>query len=205
MREADMLIVMFGPPGAGKGTQSERLVEYLQIPHLSTGEMLRDARANQSKLGLLAATYIDQGQLAPDALVVQIITERLSMPDCERGCLLDGFPRTISQAQSLDLHLKESTRPLRLVIDLQVDDNELISRLIQRGQTAEVPREDDNLETIRKRLKIYHQQTEPLEEYYSQRGVLRQIDGTGNRDEVFARVKKCVDDARQASPSFKGG
>src|SRR5690606_1944070 len=98
------------PPGAGKGTQSERLVEYLQIPHLSTGEMLREARAKQTKLGLLAATYIDQGQLAPDPLVIQIMAERLAEPDCDRGCLLDGFPRTISQAQSLDLHLKESGR-----------------------------------------------------------------------------------------------
>jgi adenylate kinase len=190
---------MFGPPGAGKGTQSERLVEYLQIPHLSTGEMLRYARANNTKLGLLAATYIDQGQLAPDALVVQIITERLGEADCQRGCLLDGFPRTISQAQSLDLHLKESPIQMGLVIDLQVDDNELISRLIERGQTAEVPREDDNLLTIRKRLKIYHEATEPLEEYYLKRGVLCKIDGTGPRDDVFARVKKCVDDARSGS------
>ena len=196
-----MLIVMFGPPGAGKGTQSERLLEYLQIPHLSTGEMLRDARQRNTKLGLLAATYIDQGELAPDPLVVQIMAERLAEPDCERGCLLDGFPRTISQAQSLDLHLRESDRPLRLVIDLQVDDNELISRLLERGQTAEVPREDDNLATIRNRLEIYHSQTEPLEKYYSERGVLRKIDGTGHRDQVFARVRASVDEMLQVHPS----
>lgn len=187
-----MLVVMFGPPGAGKGTQSERLRRHLQVPHLSTGEMLREARAKGTKVGLMAAEYIDQGQLAPDHLVISVVGGRLDRNDCQCGCLLDGFPRTVEQARSLDHHLGELGKSIDAVIDLEVDDEELIDRLLKRGRDSEKPRHDDNLETIQHRLEVYHEQTEPLINYYRQRGILRAVDGHGTPDEVFGRIQSAL-------------
>jgi len=182
-----MRLVFIGPPGAGKGTQSQRLVEQLGIPHLSTGDMLRAAVANKSPVGEMADKFMSAGQLVPDPIIVKVVGERLSQSDCDRGCLFDGFPRTLGQAKSLDDFLGECGSPLDAVLELKVPDSVLIERLAQRG------RADDSPDVIQHRLHSYYQQTQPLLEYYERRGLLCPIDGTGSPDEVFARIQKALD------------
>lgn len=191
-----MLIVFIGPPGAGKGTQAERLADHLGVPHLSTGEMLRDAAAAGTEHGREAAKYMERGQLAPDELVVQVICERVQQPDCARGCLFDGFPRTINQAQILDQHLEQDGRSLDVVLELKCDEEELIRRLLRRAKEAKKPRADDTPEAIPKRLEVYRVQTAPVLDYYRQRGLLCEIDGQGTPDRVFARIRAAVDELR---------
>lgn len=188
-----MLVVFIGPPGAGKGTQAKHLAEHLQVPHLSTGEMLREAAEAGTDLGLQAASYMERGQLAPDELVVEIIGQRLRQPDCARGCLFDGFPRTIRQAQILDDRLQEDGRALDLVLELKVDEEELVRRLLRRAAESAKPRADDTLDAIPKRLEVYHSLTEPVLDYYRQRGLLREIDGAGTPEQVFERICAVVD------------
>jgi adenylate kinase len=183
-----MRLVFIGPPGVGKGTQSAQLVEYLHIPHLSTGDMLRQARADKTTLGLESEQYIAAGKLVPDPLILQMIGQRLDQDDCRSGYLLDGFPRTIGQAEALDEFLNERGTPLSAVLQLDVDTEELIKRLMLRG------REDDKPEVIRERLKQYARQTAPLSDYYRRRGLLQPIDGGGRPEEVFDRIKAAVDE-----------
>ncbi|QDU30457.1 Adenylate kinase [Anatilimnocola aggregata] len=184
-----MLIVFIGPPGAGKGTQSKRLLEYLQIPHLSTGELLRGKQA--SPLGRLAAQYMDKGQLVPDPIVLSMVGEELDKPAFCRGCMFDGFPRTIQQAKSLDDSLRQRGTPLDIVLELRADEAELVSRMLRRA-TAE-NRPDDTPETIGRRMEVYHRQTSPLLDYYRHQGLLTTIDAMRSADEVFDSIRDAVD------------
>lgn len=182
-----MRIVFLGPPGAGKGTQSKQIAEELGIAHLSTGELLRDAFTHRTELGLLVADYLDAGQLVPDDVVVEIVADRTSRPFCAKGCVFDGFPRTLAQAQALDKLLAERGTPINLVIEFVIDQKELLERLMARG------RRDDNMVTIRQRLKSYQEDTRPLVEYYSQKGVLRSIDAAGTPEEVHTALLAAIE------------
>lgn len=188
-----MRIVFIGPPGAGKGTQAQRLKDFLGVAHLSTGDALREAFQAGTTLGKQAASYFQVGKLVPDHVVVGVVAERLAQPDCETGCLFDGFPRTAAQAQALDAILTECGIPLDLVIALDIPEEVVFQRLASRG------RPDDNVSTIRERLEQYRSLTVPLVEYYERQGILRRIDGTGSPDQVFARIKSVVEAAQQPS------
>jgi adenylate kinase len=182
-----MRIVFIGPPGAGKGTQAERLIAAYGMAHLSTGDMLRAARDAKTAVGLKADKYMSSGALVPDEIIVAIIAERLGQSDCRQGYLLDGFPRTIAQAEALDKMLAEKCTPLDVVLELRVPEEELFRRLAGRG------RADDTPEVIRQRLAAYRKQTEPLLEYYGRRGSLQTIDGLGTVNEIFSRAKAVLD------------
>ncbi|MEC9091410.1 MAG: adenylate kinase [Planctomycetota bacterium] len=184
-----MLIVFLGPPGAGKGTQAERLIEFLNIPSLSTGEMLREAKQSQTELGNSIRQQLDTGQLVDDSTVVELVIKCLKEPRCQNGALLDGFPRTISQAESLDDYLQRIHRSLDQVIQIVVPETELKQRLNERYLKLDNPRPEDHPDFIPKRLEIYDSITRPLADYYSRRGLLTQIDGVGREDEVFARIQ----------------
>jgi adenylate kinase len=188
-----MRIVFMGPPGAGKGTQSLRLAEQLQIPKLSTGDMLRAVVAQKTEVGLRADEYMVQGHLVPDELVERIVFERLSEPDCENGSIIDGFPRTVPQAVALDEWLGEHQEPLGVVIQIFVPLDELLRRLAGRG------REDDHRAIVAERLKQFDELTRPLLEYYRDRGILHKIDGVGKTDEVFDRIMAAVEAAGTAA------
>ncbi len=183
-----MRLVLLGGPGAGKGTQAAKLKERYSVPHISTGEILRDARAKGSELGRKAAEYLDAGRLLPDDIILGIIRELLET--LQDGFLMDGFPRTIPQAEGLDRLLEERGESLDAVISIEVADELVIERLLKRAEIE--GRADDNRETIEHRLKVYYAQTEPLKEYYRAKGLLRAADGTGSVDEVFERIVTMV-------------
>lgn len=189
-----MRLIFLGPPGAGKGTQSEKLLRHLRVPHLSTGEMLRAAIAARTSIGILADEYMSAGQLVPDAMILDLVAKRLDEPDCADGALFDGFPRTLVQAQAFDEYLQERSHPLDVVLELRVPDEVVLERLGGRG------RSDDRPDVIAQRLRAYWAQTRPLTEYYSQRGLLEAIDGLGTTDEVFGRIKRSLDKRRGVKP-----
>jgi adenylate kinase len=193
-----MLIVFIGPPGAGKGTQCKRLIDYLKVPHLSTGDLLRRAREENTPLGVMADSYMRNGRLVPDPLVMSIVGERLDQPDCRNGCLFDGFPRTTGQAEALDVYLKDRGTPLNVVLELKVDEKLLVERMLQRAKIEARP--DDTPETIANRMEVYKKQTMPLLAYYTRQGLLASIQGDGTPDEVFARIREVIDGRRTVGP-----
>ena len=212
-----MKIILMGPPGAGKGTQAEKLVELYQIPHISTGDMFRKAQKEGTELGLKAKSYMDQGQLVPDEVTVGIVKERLAEDDCKGGFLLDGFPRTVQQADALDGILVELDLALDRVVNIEVDKAFLVDRLTGRrvcracGATFHVTnkatkvegvcdkcggelyqRNDDKVETVSNRLDVYAAQTAPLIEYYQSKGIMSSIDGSKSMEDVLADIRTAL-------------
>ena len=183
--------LLLAPPGAGKGTQGERLSEVYGVPHLATGDALRDHVDRQTELGQQAAEYMAQGDLVPDRLVLDMVTQLLAGPEPLEGFILDGFPRTLNQARAAYEWGKANGRTFHAVISLDVPDDELVRRLLERG--ADQGRTDDNADTIRNRLHVYDKATEPLLEFYRERGILVEVDGTGAVDEVTDRICQEVD------------
>jgi len=186
-------LILLGPPGAGKGTQAANIVETYGIPQLSTGDMLRGAVAAGTDIGKRCKEIMDRGDLVPDEVVVQIIAERIEQPDCAKGFILDGFPRTVGQAEALDAMLHERKLDLDAVILFEVDEAALIARLESRIAASAEVRSDDNVETFKKRLAVYREQTAPLIPYYDKTGKLRRIDGMQNIDAVWGSLKSLLD------------
>lgn len=183
-------IVIFGAPGSGKGTQSARIVEKYGVSHISTGDVLRAEIKKGSELGKVAKGYIDQGQLLPDALIIDILASVLDSLKDSRGVIFDGFPRTILQAEALKKMLSERGQDVSVMLDLDVPEDELIDRLIKRGQ--ESGRADDNLETIKKRLTVYSEQTSPLKDFYKAEGKYQHINGVGSMDAIFDEIASVI-------------
>ena len=186
-------IVMFGAPGSGKGTQSEVLIKTYGLFHISTGDVLRDHIKRGTALGKTAQEYINQGQLIPDELMVNILASVMddNKEVAAKGVIFDGFPRTIPQAEALEEMLQQRGTKVSAVIGLDVPEEILIGRLLNRGK--ESGRSDDNLETITSRLEVYNNQTAPLKAFYSQKGLLHMVQGTGGAEVVFERVRKVIE------------
>ncbi|MBR6247892.1 MAG: adenylate kinase [Muribaculaceae bacterium] len=189
-------IVIFGAPGSGKGTQSDNLIKTYGLFHISTGDVLRDNIKRGTELGATAKAYMDKGQLIPDDLMISILADVL---DANReaaapGVIFDGFPRTIAQAEALDTMLAERGTAISTVVGLEVPEEELIERILLRGKLT--GRSDDNMETVKSRLDVYHNQTAPLQEYYKAKGLYQAINGLGKIDEIFADIQKAVDKLR---------
>lgn len=187
-----MNVVLFGGPGSGKGTQSEKLIEKYGLHHISTGEVLRSHIKNETELGKIAKSYIDEGQLIPDELMIQILDDVLEKEAKDKpGVIFDGFPRTIPQAEALNNLLKKRNKELSAVIGLEVPNEELVARMINRGKMT--GRADDNEETIKKRLKVYHDQTSPLREHYIKQNKYIAIDGKKEINHIFDNIVKELD------------
>ncbi|WP_319773176.1 adenylate kinase [Breoghania sp.] len=193
-----MKLILLGPPGAGKGTQAERLVKKHGIVQLSTGDMLRAAVAAGTPIGLQAKEVMDRGDLVSDDIIVKIIEDRTAEPDCANGYILDGFPRTIAQAEALDDMLAKQGTALTAVIELRVDDEVLVSRIETRARETGGARADDNVETLRKRMEVYHAQTAPLVSFYEKRGMLRSVDGMKSIDDVAGQIDTLLVEAATA-------
>ncbi len=195
-----MDLILFGPPGAGKGTQAKVLQEERGLVQLSTGDMLRAAVAAGTELGRKSKAIMDRGDLVPDDLVIGIIDERLEKPDCARGVIFDGFPRTVAQAKALDTMLAGRGRKIDAVIDLKVDDEAMVGRMESRvRENPGAARADDTPETLRKRLKVYRQNTEPLLDFYRGQGKLVTVDGMAPIGDVSAAVRRVLDQFATAS------
>lgn len=186
MTHHPITLIFLGPPGSGKGTQAQFIAEGLQIPHISTGEILRQAIADQTPLGEKAKAYMDQGELVPDELILNLIESRLIEEDALRGWILDGFPRNVSQASFLDQLLEKIHQSCDHVINLAVPDDILVERLLARG------RQDDNEDTIRRRLVVYQEQTAPVIDYYHNHGKLLSLDGDRPPAEVTASLNQII-------------
>jgi len=182
-------IILFGPPGAGKGTQAVRLEDRHGMTQLSTGDMLRAAVAAGTELGNKAKAVMDAGKLVDDETMLGIISERIDEPDCQQGFILDGFPRTVAQAEGLDRMLGEKGIAIEHVIEITVDEGELYKRIEKRAEETGGARADDNAETLRKRLQVYHDQTAPVLPYYREKGMLRQVDGMSDIEEVAKQIE----------------
>ena len=212
-----MKIIMLGAPGAGKGTQAKRIAQRYGIPHVSTGDIFRANIKNGTELGMKAKAYMDAGNLVPDEITIGMLLDRIHEADCEKGYVLDGFPRTIPQAESLTAALKERGEKMDYAIDVDVPDENIINRMSGRraclacGATYHIAynppkkegvcdqcgeplvlRKDDKPETVKNGLEVYHQQTQPLIDYYKKEGILAQVDGTQNMDQVFEDIVKIL-------------
>ena len=215
-----MKLILLGPPGAGKGTQAQRLVEKLSVPQISTGDLLRQAVRDETDLGKEAKSYMEKGELVPDSLVIEMVNQRLQKEDCAKGFILDGFPRAVGQAEALDKNLKETGRSLEHVLSIEVPEEELAKRLTGRrscpGCSAMfhimfnppakegicdncskelIQRSDDNEETIKNRIAVYREQTEPLKKFYEGQNLLRAIQGTGTPAEITGNIFKIIGEA----------
>ena len=213
-----MKIIMLGAPGAGKGTQAKMIAAKYQIPHISTGDIFRANIKNGTELGMEAKKYMDQGQLVPDELTVKILLDRVAQPDCSEGYVLDGFPRTLPQAEVLDNALNKLGDSIDFAIDVDVPDENIVRRMSGRraclscGATYHIEhippkqegvcdtcgqplvlRDDDKPETVLKRLKVYHEQTQPLIDFYTKKGVLRSVDGTVYMNNVFEAIVNVIE------------
>ena len=209
-----MKIIMLGAPGAGKGTQAKQIAAKYNIPHISTGDIFRANIKNGTELGKKAKTYMDQGALVPDELTCDLVVDRIQQEDCANGFVLDGFPRTIPQAEALDAALKKLNETMDYAIDVDVPDENIVNRMSGRraclkcGATYHivtippkqegicdncgseiVQRDDDKPETVQKRLQVYHDQTQPLIDFYNNKGILKSVDGTKDLDVVFDSIK----------------
>ncbi len=187
-----MRLVLLGPPGAGKGTQAERLAAEHGIPQLSTGDMLRSAAAAGTPVGKRAKAIMDRGELVPDDVMVEIVEERIDQPDCADGFILDGFPRTIAQAEALDRLLQKRRTRLDRVVEITVDEGILVSRIESRIRETGGGRGDDSVETLRKRVAVYRRRTAPVADYYRQKGLISTVDGMGGKDEVAAAIREAL-------------
>ena len=212
-----MNLILLGPPGAGKGTQATRIVEKYKVPHISTGDIFRENIKNNTPLGQKAQEYMNKGELVPDQLVVDIALDRLGKDDCKNGFLLDGFPRTVFQADALDKFLKDKGKGIDLVINIEVEDKMLIERLDARrvcptcaatynviGMPPKkegicdkcndnlIQRRDDKKETVGNRIKVYHEQTSPLIDYYKEKGIIKDFDGMIGADALFDEIVKAI-------------
>lgn len=212
-----MKIIMLGAPGAGKGTQAKLIADKYGIPHISTGDIFRANIKNGTELGMKAKSFMDKGELVPDGLTVSMLLDRVGQPDCKDGYVLDGFPRTIPQAEELDRALSERDERIDFAVDVDVPDENIVNRMSGRraclkcGATYHVEhippkkegvcddcgselvlRDDDKAETVSNRLKIYHDQTQPLIDYYTQKGILKTVDGTMDMKDVFGAIKNIL-------------
>lgn len=181
-------LIFLGPPGAGKGTQAKVLAGMVEVPHISTGDILRSAVAASTELGVKAKSYMDEGKLVPDDLILDMVGSRLDESDAQQGWILDGFPRNVSQAEFLDVLLEQISQQYDCVVNLDVPDEVIVSRLLERG------RADDNEEVIRTRLAVYREQTEPLIDFYRERQLLVSIDGNQPVEDVTQDLKQIIHD-----------
>jgi len=184
-----MQIIIFGPPGAGKGTQATYIADRYKVAHISTGDLLREAVKNETETGVLAKTYMDEGELVPDSVVIEIIKQKLENLDNSKF-MLDGFPRTVAQAEALDKMLEGINLELDAVIFLDVDDEEVIARILKRQEIE--GRQDDTEDVVRNRLNVYKEQTSPLRDYYEEKGILKKIDGKGDIEEISMRINEVL-------------
>jgi adenylate kinase len=194
-----MRLLIMGPPGAGKGTQAERIAEHYGIPAISTGDIFRAMKNADTPLARQVRAIMESGGYVSDEITNEIVKDRLAQPDCQKGFLLDGYPRTLQQVGTLDDYLAETGRPLDAVISLLADTDEVVARLLRRAEID--GRSDDNEETIRVRLQVYAEQTEPLLDVYRSRGVLVEVDGLGPIDEVSERIFVALDARREGRTS----
>ncbi len=185
-----MRLIIFGPPGAGKGTQAQKIHETYQVPHLSTGNLFRTAIQNETELGKKVKSMLDEGELVPDELVVDLIKEEISKPEYKDGYILDGFPRTVPQADSFDDFLEQRGEELDAFLELQVPEDELINRILNRAEG----RSDDTPDKIRYRLEVYHENTKAVKRHYEQQDLVYSVDGVGSIEEIFGRIRNILDE-----------